>query len=492
MSTITKTNPASAKGNGTQAVLDSIQKLQEGLTTITTEVAELKKPAYQKGLHPADLFHATTGPVGKDSEGYSILKALAYCNGYTAAENVKYEIDVHKKLGESYAKLGYKAVFGRNGFMLPYASGHLPYDTSENERLAVEVREKVKAGNSRGYDPDEAEWIMKQMGPGPKANYWKKALGTVSDAAGGTLVGFPTLGELVDLQRNLEAFPKAGSTETTLPPNGRLQYPKLTGGCTAYWVGEATAITTSNQSTGDLDLQAKKVGILVPINNELLRFANPTAETMVRLDMARQGALFLDLGMLEGTGGTQIKGLLNYDTQSSWTQGNDKVILLTATTTGSNGDTFDPEDVSRMHYALPDAVEAPTAWLWRKSFFSAIMNRRADAAAAGDKKGPFMFWTARGTAAERPPEELYGTKVITTSQVKANRTKGNSSVLTYVVLGYFPDWIIARFGVMEFLMTNVSDTAITNDQSILRGVQHVDAGARHAASFCIIDTLLTS
>ena len=49
------------------------------------------------------------------------------------------------------------------------------------------------------------------------------------------------LGELIDLQRNLEAFAAAGAQEIALPPNGRIQFPKLTGGSTAYWVGEGTA-----------------------------------------------------------------------------------------------------------------------------------------------------------------------------------------------------------------------------------------------------------
>ena len=49
--------------------------------------------------------------------------------------------------------------------------------------------------------------------------------------------------------------------------------------------------------------------MFVKLNNELLRFASPSAEGLVRFDMARVAALKADLAMLEGTGGTQIKGL---------------------------------------------------------------------------------------------------------------------------------------------------------------------------------------
>jgi len=69
-----------------------------------------------------------------------------------------------------------------------------------------------------------------------------------------------------------------------------------------------------------------------------LRFASPSAEGLVRLDMARVAALKADLAMLEGTGGTQIKGLITYSDITSHT----------ASTTGSNGDTLQPEDVALM------------------------------------------------------------------------------------------------------------------------------------------------
>jgi hypothetical protein len=143
-----------------------------------------------------------------------------------------------------------------------------------------------------------------------------------------------------------------------------------------------------------------------------------------------------------------------------------------------------------MEGKLPDAVVAPTAWVFRKNFYSVLMNRRADAATAGDQKGPFMFFRSRASAAEPPPLELYGTKVVRSAQVSNTRVKGSGNNLTYVLLGYFPDWIVARMGVMEFLASGLGDTALQNDQTYLRGIQHLDAGPRHAASFVLCDQLL--
>src|SRR5205085_8091398 len=110
-------------------------------------------------------------------------------------------------------------------------------------------------------------------------------------------------------------------------------------------------------------------------------------------------------------------------------------------------------------------VEAPTAWVFRENYYSVLMNRRADAVSANDAKGPFMFFRSRASAAEPPPLELYGTKVVRSSQVSNTRTKGSGTTLTYVLLGYFPDWIVARMAVMEFLASGLGDTALQNDQT---------------------------
>ena len=142
-----------------------------------------------------------------------------------------------------------------------------------------------------------------------------------------------------------------------------------------------------------------------------------------------------------------------------------------------------------MESKLPDAVPAPTAWVMRKNMYAALMNRRADAVSADDQAGPFVF-NQRRTGSEPPPMEMYGTPVVRSGQVSNTRTKGVGTNLTYILCGYFPDWIVARLGVMEFLASGLGDSALVNDQTVLRGIQHIDAGPRHAASFVLCDQLI--
>jgi HK97 family phage major capsid protein len=453
---------------------DRFQSREELVQYIEQQTAAALDKALEGGAGRVErrVLWAASGPVGQDSAGYSVLKAAAYALGYLGPEQAKEELHVHQQLRELYGTYGFVPHCGHQSFLVPLASAHLPAFEPRGEKLRREVRAKMTAQADR-FDPDEADWLVRRAG------LRTKALGSLNDLAGGTLVGLPVLGELIELQRNLEAVSNAGAQELALPPNGRIQFPKLTGGSTAYWVGEAAAVTESTPATGNLDMQAKKLGIFVKLNNELLRFASPSAEGLVRLDMARVAALKADLAMPEGTGGTQIKGLITYT----------DVTTHTASTVGANGNTFQAQDVALMEGKLPDAVAAPTAWLMRKNLYAALMNRRADAATTGDAAGPFLFHPMR-SAADAPPMEVYGTKVVRTSQISAARSKGASNNLTYVLLGYWPDWIVARMGVMEFLASGLGDTALQNDQTYLRGIQHVDAGPRHAASFVICDQLV--
>jgi HK97 family phage major capsid protein len=419
---------------------------------------------------------ATAGPVCQDSAGYSVLKAAAFALGYVGPEQAKEEIHTHQQLRDLYAGYGFSPHHGQQSFLVPLASAHLPAFEPHGRRLRDELRQKMTAHADK-FDPDEADWIRRRTGGGNL--FTTKALGTLNDTAGGSLVPLPLLGELIDLQRSLEVFATAGAREVALPPGGRIQFPKLTAASTAYWVGEGLPVTESQPTTGNLDLQAKKLGVLVKLNNELLRFASPSAEGMVRYDMARAAALKADLAMLEGTGGTQIKGLITYP----------GIGTHTASTVGANGDLFQPQDVALMESKLPDAVEAPTAWVMRKTLFAALLNRRADAAVAGDMRGPFLL-RGPSQSAGALPAELYGTRVVRSAQVSNTRVKGSGTNLTYILLGYFPDWVVARMGVMEFLASGLGDTALQNDQTVLRGIQHIDAGPRHPASFVLCDQLV--
>ena len=439
---------------------DEIVQFIEDRATQAVEKAATALPARR-------LPWVTAGPVGQDSAGYSVLKAAAFALGYVGPDQAKEEIRTHQQLRDLYAGYGFSPHHGAQSFLVPLASEHVPVFEPAGQKLRSELHQKMTAHAGR-FDPDEADWLSRG------GRFGRKSMTLTSESDG--LYRLPVLGELIDLQRSLEVFAAAGATEVALPPTGRLAFPKVTGSSTAYWVGEASPIAESQPTTGNLELQAKKLGVLVRLSNELLRFASPSAEGLVRFDMARSAALKADLSMLEGSGGTQIKGLTTYP----------GVAAYTPPGAGANGNTLAVADLAGMEARLPDSVDSPTAWVMRKSLYAGLVTRRADAASEADGAGPFLL------RAGSLPRELAGTKVVRSGQVSATRSKGSATNLTYALLGYFPDWVIGRLGVMEFLASGHGDAALVNDLTVLRGIQHVDAGPRQAASFVLADQLTQS
>jgi HK97 family phage major capsid protein len=473
----------------TPAVDQQIATLEKSVGDITTQNVEFVKSlkaindnievlAKQKnygGATPGLIFggapgpHVTTGPLGE--RGYSYLRAAKFANGIASADEAKEEVEISRKLHKHYGEYSKSWHYQSRGMLIPIGSEFICDGNEDTSKLRSEVRQKSLASIEK-FDPEEAQWMR------------TKALGTVQDTAGGVLVGYPQLMELIELQRNREVFANAGAREIPLPPNGRMTFPKQTAGATANWIGEAAANTESTPSTGQLQLEAKKLGVFVKMNNESMRFANPATEMMLREDMARVAAIAIDLAQLQGTGGTQIKGLITYSDITSYT-------FSAASGVGTNGYTFTPQDPFLMESKLPDAVQDATAYVMRRDMYGFLAARRSDAVAAGDQSGQFVNNQFR-TGQEGPFMTLNGAKVVRSAQVSNTRSKGGASNLTYALVGYFLDWITARFGVMEVLTTNQGDTAFQNDQTWFRGIQHIDAGPRHAASFVLADQIIVA
>jgi hypothetical protein len=117
---------------------------------------------------------ATSGPVGQDSAGYSVLKAAAYALGFVGPDQAKEEIHTHHQLRDLYAGYGFLPHHGAQSFLVPLASAHLPVFEPQGQRLQNELHQKMTAQAGR-FDPDEADWIARRGG------VRMKALGTVTD-----------------------------------------------------------------------------------------------------------------------------------------------------------------------------------------------------------------------------------------------------------------------------------------------------------------------
>lgn len=481
------------------SIKDRIDKLKDKVAAVRDERAESAEtyraksfgdkakdeakgnPNY-KGINPSLLAgqpHVTTGPVCRDSQGYSFLRAAAFCDRAIGSEECKEEVEVSNKLKSFYGN-----VMEKRNSMLVVASANPMYhgehvrDDGNGRSFLKELGQKLHASVEKS-DPDEAEWLR------------KKSLGTFPATSGGTFIPPPTLlSDVIELQRNREVFARAGATEMTFGQNGAVSVPRQTGPATAYFVGEGQPITPSELTTGQLELRAKKLAVITSLTVEGMNFSNPSLEALARRDMAAVGALRADQAMLEDPGSTtSIKGLLNYVGDSNTYL---NINIHIAKTVGGNGDTFQPEDVLGMWGTMPDAVnDKELKFIMRPNLFAAIANRRSDAVTASDSAGLFVFNTmSRGN--DEFKKFLNGYEVIVSRQCSANRVKSSATNLNYVLLGHMPDWMIARYGVMELTMNPFGQTDFANGVVRLRSLQFIDAGPRTPNSFTLCDDLLAS
>jgi HK97 family phage major capsid protein/HK97 family phage prohead protease len=120
--------------------------------------------------------------------------------------------------------------------------------------------------------------------------------------AGGNLVATELLaGSFIELLRNRMALMQAGITMLS-GLQGNISIPRQTAAATAYWVGEGSAPTESQQSIDQVNMSPKTVGAFVDYSRRLLLQSSVDVEAMIRRDLASVIALELDRAGIYGTG----------------------------------------------------------------------------------------------------------------------------------------------------------------------------------------------
>ena len=457
------------------SVDEQVAPLMERQSALDEKLDELSQPSSNASQLFGGGSAATHVGPQTGSQGYSFLRALGIRQGFLKPEQAKYELDVNNRLRKHYVEQGGMTLAGANSMLVPLGSSHIE---NLDSGLGGELRQAM-AQSVTGQDADQRNWVAQKIG-----GTVGQAISWSSDPAGALVANAP-LGELIELIRAKSVLDQAGATEISLPPNGKIDFPRHTSGLTAYWVGENVAITASEMGTDTLSLTAKKLGGLVKLPNELIRYATPSIEAFVRDDLATTLALRADLDMLANAGSATVPtGILETT----------DVQYINAGTVAADGDTFEPADPGRMAAAVLDDNfdTSSAAYVMRPEVFVGMYNKRAAAVSSADGEGPFLFATNRGQIENGLPPRLFGHPVYTSTQVANDRAKGAATDLTYVLYGVFSEWLIARAGVLEFATSTQGDTPFANDQTWVRAIMSMDAGARHPKAFCVIKDLLNS
>ncbi|MDE3017035.1 MAG: phage major capsid protein [Pseudomonadota bacterium] len=128
-----------------------------------------------------------------------------------------------------------------------------------------------------------------------------RALVASTGPAGGFILPPDYMNEIIELLR--PAAVVRGSNPRVIPmPRGTMTLPGQASPATASYGTEGSQIASSQQTLKQIVASFKKLTALVPISNDLMRYADPAIDAMVRDDLVEVIALREDLAFLLGDG----------------------------------------------------------------------------------------------------------------------------------------------------------------------------------------------
>jgi HK97 family phage major capsid protein len=124
---------------------------------------------------------------------------------------------------------------------------------------------------------------------------------TAGTATAGAELVQEQYGDLIDKLDNMPLVRKAGARQLS-GLVGDLVLPRVTGGATAYWVGETASVTASDMATDTVKMTPHRLGVLTKVSAQLAVQSIPSVEMLVRSDIAKRIEIALDLAAFQGTG----------------------------------------------------------------------------------------------------------------------------------------------------------------------------------------------
>lgn len=299
-----------------------------------------------------------------------------------------------------------------------------------------------------------------------------KALSAGDATAGGFLVPTQVSDELIELLRPRSVIRKLGPTIVPMD-TGVIEIPKITGGATASYIGENENIPTSQETFGMLRLTWKKLAAIVPISNDLLRFSNPSADTIVRNDLVAAVAQREDSAFLRDNGTDHTpKGIRHWIPSAN-------VIPVNATVNLANI----TSDLSKAVLALENAnarMISP-AWIMAPRTAMFLMTIR-------DANGNFQYRDEMSG----PNGTLWGFPFATTTQIPINLGGGGNESEIYlvdmadVILGEASNVMIDVSNEAAYVENGVVVSAFSRDQTLMRVITHHDIGLRYDAAGVVL------
>ncbi len=439
--------------------LNAIAKSVESLTKLVEEKSKVETVFKGFGRAPGLI----VGESPNSSKPFSVARLakglMAPMTGLNPSEDSKNDLDFARRVGTA---------MGKSGFFVPLSAGLLDLDDPAQSTIAKEWQQMESSRNSFSLDEDLYQRIVKDLTAG-------------TATTGGTFVPGPARGELIDLLRQQSLFEQIpGVSSITLPSQGSMEFPTVTSSATTSAYAEAVATSASTPGTGLLKMEAKGYSGLINLTERFLMFAGTMeGDAFARRELAYSSQLKVDRDIIDGPGGTFIKGIITYS----------GITTQTATTVATNGNTLEAEDIDLLIAKMAEAnvpttgqavvAIRPKAWTGLKY--------RQDSAGL-----PFFVAASTAYGGNSTILQYAGYKVVMNNQVSNTRRKGTGTDLTFVLAFVPSEIVIGRVGAMEMKMTGSDGTNFQSGTMTLRGTQFVDAIPKHVESIGLIDQVINA
>jgi HK97 family phage major capsid protein len=338
---------------------------------------------------------------------------------------------------------------------------------------------------SRGDRNRAAQYAEQTLHDGELA----RALSASVATGGGFAVPTVLATEFIEFLRPASVVRSAGARPMPMM-NGNLSIPKITGGAVASYVGENSDAPATQQTAGQVKLIAKKLMGLVPISNDLIRYANPQTDAVIREDLVRAVAQAEDLNFLRGDG-TQFapKGMRNWALSDNYVTATALAGAALAAGDVAGVTLWLGQMVAKLLTANVPVTLETGCWFLSPRTLMALRTLRTT-------NGSYAF----PELSDDPKNPtLLGYKVKSTSQIPTNltATPTGGSQLTTTSEIYFANMPDCLIGESVNLILDVSTeatykdasgtlvSAFSQDQTVIRVIEENDFGVRYDHSVAV-------
>ncbi len=302
----------------------------------------------------------------------------------TTARDVEL-IDLNKRADELTARIDFeKKVVESAKSLRSVVERCSPAPEVRAEEPKVRIEAVPFSGRLRAFNSVEdayktGMWLKAKSGDA-EAKRWcqdhgveARAMGSTSANSGSAVVPDVLSSTVIRLVDQYSAFAQ-NATSVTMPSDV-LQFPRRTGGTTAYWIDENTAITASDPTMNQVSLTAKKVTGAVVVASELLQDSIVSIADFIATELGLSLANAVEAAAWSGNPASApgVAGLVTSHTGGLLASSGATYAASLVTAAGDTPDEVTKANLLAMMAAVPQHSRQGAKWFCSPFFFATCM-----------------------------------------------------------------------------------------------------------------------